>query len=208
MVALRREKAEIQAKSEEMANLYELKSEHCQQLASNYDYLKKRLQDADGRGAAAICPGHDMHVMGGTSRPETFAGTSHGRAALRRDDGELKQYIPTDRNGVEQLHPFQRSGSALRGRGSSSDLVAQLMPPPPPPLRTRRHARSESLRSLEENLTPAHRSAATLDRSSTQRGMSLFQHGSSGKHQTEHSGLGLGVGLRGRMRSSGPFHGE
>lgn len=192
-----------------MASLYKLKSEHCQELASKYDSLKKRLQDANERGAAAISPGHDVHVIGGTSRPETFAGMSHGRAALRRDDRELKQYIPTDHNGVEQLHPFQRSGSALRGRGSSSDLVAQLMPPPPPPpLSTRRHARRDSLRSLEDNLTPAHRSAVTLDRSSAQRGINLFQHGSSGTHRREHTSHGLGIGLRGRIKSSGPFHGE
>lgn len=193
-----------------MINLYKVKSKHFQELAGKHDHLRSRLQDGQGRDAIAISPVHTLPAVGSASRAETFAGMSYGRVAMRGENRDLKQQIPVDHNGVEQLHPFQRSGSALRGRGSSRDLVAQLMPPPPPPppvLSMRRHAQRDSVHILGGNLTPAHRSTVTLDRASTHRGFNAFRHGSREKLRGDNPSLGLGVGLRERMEPSGPFQG-
>ncbi|KAK5955708.1 hypothetical protein OHC33_003349 [Knufia fluminis] len=131
------EKRDAEKRTEEMANLYKEKSKRAQTTQQLYEALKNKVQAEQTRGAAAASADHTLQSIGAISRPESFAHHA-GRHAVpdmtvRRTPHQNR--FPVDHAGVEQLHPFQRSGSAPRAQTSSEvAAAAHAMAPPMRPV--------------------------------------------------------------------------
>lgn len=118
-----------------MAVNYQKKVESLETVSKLYNTLKQRVQTEQGRNAAGIGTEHTLQSLGHVSRPDNYShyptqkSTIPEPSAVRRAPHQNKWLH--DPNGVEILHPFQRSGSA-RGPTSSEIAAAahHLMPPP------------------------------------------------------------------------------
>jgi len=137
-----------------MANLYKEKSKRCQTVQKLYEALKNKVQAEQTRGAAAASADHTLQSIGAMPRPDSY---SHHQSRHTFPDMSVSRTphqnkLPLGRAGVEQLHPFQRSGSAPRAQTSSENAVAARGMAPP-----MRPAGRDSLHRVGTNTTPAQR---------------------------------------------------
>lgn len=161
--ALTLEKKEAERRTEEVASMYKEKSKRCQTLSQLYEALKNKVQAEQTRDAAAVSAEHTLQSMGSITMPEPYAhrqlyqtqSRSVAQSPSMKKTPSRARPI-TDYQGVEQLHPFQRSGSAT-GAQTSSELRAATSSMRPPI-----HAAGRQVVSrLSTSTTPAQRITLT-----------------------------------------------
>lgn len=120
-----------------MVGMYEEKSKRCQTFSDLYEALKNKVQAEQSRSIAASGAHHTLQSVDSIPIP-----ASYGHHQLHRARTGIATELPgikitptrskylTD-HGVEQLHPFQRSGSATRAQ-TSSEIGAAIMGMGPP----------------------------------------------------------------------------
>lgn len=135
--ALTLEKKEAERRTEEMVGMYKEKSKRCQTYSDLYEALKNKVQGEQSRNTVAAGAQHTLQAIDPVSMPP-----SYGHHQLHRARTGIATELPGVRgtpnkskylmdHGVEQLHPFQRSGSATRAQ-TSSEIAAATMGMGPP----------------------------------------------------------------------------
>lgn len=137
-----------------MANLYKEKSKRCQTVQQLYEALKNKVQAEQTRGAVAASADHTLESIGAIPRPESLLHHPSRHTipdvTVRKTPYHNKFHV--DNPGVEQLHPFQRSGSAPRAPTSSEVAAAAYAMAPP-----KRPAGRDSIHRTSTTSTPAQR---------------------------------------------------
>lgn len=118
-----------------MAVNYQKKAETLETVSKLYSALKQKVQTGQGHSVTMANAEHTLPSLGPIPRPDTYSHypvpkpTMPEISAIRRGSHQTKWQ--NELNGVEILHPFQRSGSA---RGPTSSEIAatahHLVPPP------------------------------------------------------------------------------
>lgn len=182
-IALNIEKKEAERRTEEVAMMYKDKSKRCETLSHLYETLKSKVQAEQTRGAAAISAEHTLQSMGSGSMPEIRMQRKQrhmqpksmsGSPAIKMTPSKLRHV--TDQNGIELLHPHQRSGSAT-GVQTSSEIRAATSG-----MTAHMHQRGrQSATRHSTSTTPAHR--ITLNRPTASQ---VFPHSTTRASMSEH----------------------
>ena len=171
-----------------------------------YDKLKSKVLQEDTRGAAAASAEHTLQSMNAIPRSEAYSQPVNRRTTMPelpsvRTTPHASRYA-VDQNGVEQLHPFQRSGSAR----TSSELAAAaramaMAPPPQPPPRA---AAREPFGRISTASTPGHR--VNLPRAHGNHTFPTSAHRPPGSQNYTHS-IDRHVPAQERLRYHSQFQG-
>lgn len=142
--------------------MYKEKSKRCQTMSELYEALKNKVQAEQSRNAITVSAQHTLPSIGPVPMSAPY-----GHHQLHSTRSEIATELPSIKrtpskpryltdHGVEQLHPFQRTGSAARAR-TSSELGAAVMGMGPP---THTVGRQMATR-LNTTATPAQRVTLT-----------------------------------------------
>jgi E3 ubiquitin-protein ligase CCNP1IP1 len=120
----------IQHKNHELAEAYREKSRKHLQIQELYDKLKRRTLYSQVQNAALETVDRTLHTSSAMS--SNFAGKTGEMGMGQQIMGEAQklprhQRLPVDRQGVEQVHSHQRSGSA--SSGSPKHAAGNMAPP-------------------------------------------------------------------------------
>lgn len=147
---------------EDTIGMYREKSKRCQTLSELYEALKNKVQAEQSRTTATASAYHTLPSMDPVPMSAPYGhhqlhrsrpGIATELPSIKRTPSKSK-YL-TD-HGVEQLHPFQRTGSAARAQ-TSSELAAAVMGMGPPTHTIGRQMASR----MSTTATPAHRVTLT-----------------------------------------------
>lgn len=168
-----------------MANLYKEKSKRCQTVQQLYEALKNKVQAEQTQGAVAASADHTLESLGAISRPESFLHHPGRHTIPDVSVGKIvhQNKFPVHHAGVEQLHPFQRSGSAPRAPTSSEvAAAAHAMAPPMRP------AGRDSIHHISTTSTPAQRISLSHGRATANHTFPQSVHRPTASHRyTSHS---------------------
>lgn len=143
--------------------MYKEKSKSHQTISRLYETLKNQVQAEQARDAAAASAEHTLQSMGPITGPASFA-RQYINPARPGTFANMPSTITTpsrnlDRHqGIEQLHPFQRSGSATKTQSFLEASSDRAKHPPlyrPGPKVTSR---------MSMSATPAQRTTSTRPR--------------------------------------------
>ena len=125
-LALHVEQKSLYQKNAELIDMYREKSKKHSQTQYLYDTLKKKVMQSQIQTAATNTV-TQLQSIGGMTRAGTYNGGTRLSDKIKPGARRRKpiNYTITNRNGVEQLHHHQRSGSVSQ---NSTDAIA--MPPP------------------------------------------------------------------------------
>lgn len=158
---------QLQKKNQELFEMYREKSKKFTQITNLYNLLKSRAtksqmqtaaSDSVSRALDSIAPSRHRPSTSSPNRPTTIPQVPQTPSS--------KQYYPIDKEGVEQLHRFQRSGTGSSKGGKRNDIS---MPPPSRPAGTVGAGKNYILCSQAiadhvanvPNATPQHRTRLT-----------------------------------------------
>ncbi|KAJ6024101.1 cyclin [Penicillium herquei] len=135
---------ELKKKNQELVNQCREKSKRLSQMTTLYNLLKARTLHSQMETAAADSVAKTLRTTSSRSdQPDiatpsgssyapsisTISRASFPRASPSRESVSRislpRTTFPVDADGVEQLHPFQKSGSAGSGSSSRSNLVSK-----------------------------------------------------------------------------------
>jgi hypothetical protein len=123
----------MEQKSAELIELYRKKSRDHSTTQKLYDTLKKKTQERQLQSIASENVAHAIETMNATRRPETLNGVldngpRYQQQARHGLDDRTNHSVGMSKRVVEQLHPYQRSGSSAVG----SDQHNSMLPPERP----------------------------------------------------------------------------
>lgn len=116
--------------------MYREKCKKLTQMTNLYNLLKSRAMRSQIRTAASDSISHTLNSISGPRNEQMIASSLHNKSVQQPlqtpSSRQYKQYA-TNLDGIEQLHPHQRSGSgSSKGAKRKGDAVA--MPPPSGPV--------------------------------------------------------------------------
>ena len=113
----------LKTENNNLVAAYREKTRKHQQTQELYDRLKRKEMTAATQSAAFESVDE---VLGNVSNRQGYTNNPQHHSAIPRPQAQRGfQHFSVDRNGIEQLHTHQRSGS------NNSQGNAELMPPPP-----------------------------------------------------------------------------
>lgn len=125
---------QLHKKNQKLVEMYREKCKKHAQMTNLYNLLKSRAMRSQMQTAASDTVSNTLNSLPG-SRNEPLIMTSHNRPASQipqtPSSRQPNQY-PTNQDGVEQLHRYQRSGSGS-SKGAKKRDVSSMMPPPSRP---------------------------------------------------------------------------
>jgi E3 ubiquitin-protein ligase CCNP1IP1 len=135
---------QLHKKNQELVEMYREKSKKHAQVTNLYNLLKSRAMRSQIQSAASDSVSHVLESLSGprpesTSFPDLHQSLSSHTPVSR---ASLKGQYPMGRNGIEQLHPHQKSGSGSGSGNVSVNMdhdhpVITSMPPPNRPASSR-----------------------------------------------------------------------
>jgi len=160
--------------------MYKEKSQRFQTVQRLYEALKNKVQAEQIGSAAAASADHAPRSIGAIPRPDSFAHPKghHNIPDMSIRKNPYQNKFPLDHAGIEQLHPYQRSGSAPRAQTSSEVAVAAHVMGPP----MRPNGR-DVLHRISMTSTPAHRVSVSHSRATSNHTFPQPVHCSPGSQQ-------------------------
>lgn len=116
---------QLQKKNQELFEMYRDKSKKFTQITNLYNLLKSRAMKSQMQTAASDSVSQALNSLG--SRNEVSTSASNRPMSMARDpqSPSSKQYgnYLFNQEGVEQLHPYQRSGTGSSNGRKKDDIV-------------------------------------------------------------------------------------
>lgn len=129
---------QLHKKNQELVDLYRDKSKKFTQITNLYNILKSRAMRSQMQTAASDSVSRTLNSLAPLrTGPSTTAAAAAASKPVEGSDPpqtpRQQSMYPVSRDGVEQLHRYQRSGTGS-SRGKQKRPEAAAMPPPSRPL--------------------------------------------------------------------------
>jgi len=128
---MQRDQEQLYKKNQELIEMYREKCKKLTQMTNLYNLLKSRAMRSQMQTAASDSVSHTLNSISGSRNEPMLASSLHKPVQHPLQTPSSRQYnhYATNQDGVEQLHPHQRSGSGS-SKGANRRVDTAAMPPP------------------------------------------------------------------------------